>query len=648
MNAILSLITCFAMLLTGTAALPAQPETAQVLTIDNITVWDDDEVVTLNPSVVLTTQPGSEKTDFHFEIRDANGETRLPMSASFDQDGVTYELNGENAYYIDAATIDSAASTDVTVNGISTGDEEMPQAYTDLLTAAQALAEMAEDPQADEEMSAQLSAFAEELFADDFTETQIEVNGEQYDGVSGDINLFSGDVFTLLDRICTMDNAMGAYFNALLAFANYASETEYASFSDVYADMTGELGEEAVLPVHIELVDSDDMQHTGLSMSYTDEDGAEMDINCSTTVVGNDTEVAFDMTMLDEESTAGVNFSLSRTDALVSVSGEVNLNEVQILTATDADSEAEVSGSTRDSSFIFGYSKVNVDDSTSTQEFTITFDTVFDKGTAYESAGHYDLRGERNVSPEDGGSLAEQTISLTVDDNTLGLSYNAHRAEAPAQDFFEGKTIVDMERADAQNLMNDDVYAMSNDMTALTTDGSVLKLISFLSDLDLYGTDYADDYDTDDSYGYDDDYDDGYDLSSQSDDGDYGSTQVETLEEAAAIFTGTMPEYTAPEGYGIESIQADEETLCIRYEGENLPEYELSTYAYSYASDDEVYTYKDGALTALDGHLVQISFFDDGNIYSVTVSNAQGDAIYFYFYDDATMDDVNTILSGLN
>ena len=60
MNAILSILVCIAMLFSGGAALPEQPETATVRTLRNLTIATDEGSVTLTPELRLTTAIGSE------------------------------------------------------------------------------------------------------------------------------------------------------------------------------------------------------------------------------------------------------------------------------------------------------------------------------------------------------------------------------------------------------------------------------------------------------------------------------------------------------------------------------------------------------------------------------------------------------------
>lgn len=654
MNTILALVTCIAMLISGATALPAQPETAEVLTIDNITVWDDNEVVTLNPSVELTAQLGSEKSDFRFEIKDTSGESRLPVSASLDTDGITLDLGGENVYHISAATIDE-----------SLGELDSESAVALLGSAADLIA-VTEDPEAYAELGEQIMTVITGHYTDKFTETQVEVNDRTLDGVEGDIDIFSPDMFTVLDELAEMDNAYGEYCKAMLELFNATSGTSYESFSQMYTGDIADIAEGESAPVHIVLAGDDSAGYLAANLSCADAESEEaVDCNMVCTVDGDDIEMSMEMTMTEDDSTADCSVSVSRTDTIESLSMEYNSNSEYSWESLDENNESVSYTYTNDASVIAGYSKVIVDENTSNEEFTVTLDSVGNAGQADESTQHYELRGERSVSPEDNGSLAQQTYSLTMNDETVGLSYDAHRSEAGTQDFIAGKTVIeldtigeitgdegaegeDTEGESTTDMMQADITAMSGDLIALASDESVQELVALFADIDPYDSEAADTDAGDDEFDDilhedtdetdDDDYDDEYDY-------DDGMTQVETLEEAAAIYTGDMPAYTAPEGYSVESIDVDETTLYVQYTAEDMPDFQLAAYAYD--AGMEVYTYKDGAFTPLDGQVVQISPYDDGNVYSANVMNAQGNVIYFYFYDDATMDQATAVLSGL-
>ena len=98
MNAILSILVCFAMLFSGGAALPEQPETATVRTLRNLSVTTDEGSVTLTPELRLTTAIGSEQAIAQFEV--VNGDdVLLPMMGELTKDGVRFCLSDGGSVY---------------------------------------------------------------------------------------------------------------------------------------------------------------------------------------------------------------------------------------------------------------------------------------------------------------------------------------------------------------------------------------------------------------------------------------------------------------------------------------------------------------------------------------------------------------------
>lgn len=98
MNAILSIIVCFAMLFSGGATLPAQPETATVWTLRNLSVTTDAGSVTLAPELRLTAAIGSEQAIAQFEVVRGD-DVLLPMAGELTNDGVRFRLRDGGSVY---------------------------------------------------------------------------------------------------------------------------------------------------------------------------------------------------------------------------------------------------------------------------------------------------------------------------------------------------------------------------------------------------------------------------------------------------------------------------------------------------------------------------------------------------------------------
>ena len=98
MNAILSIIVCFAMLFSGGATLPAQPETATVRTLRNLSITTDEGSVTLNPEARLTTAIGSECAQMQFEIVSGD-DVLLPIAGELTPDRLRFTMGNSGSVY---------------------------------------------------------------------------------------------------------------------------------------------------------------------------------------------------------------------------------------------------------------------------------------------------------------------------------------------------------------------------------------------------------------------------------------------------------------------------------------------------------------------------------------------------------------------
>ena len=91
MNAILSILVCFAMLFSGGAALPAQPETATTWTLRNLTISTDEGSATLTPELRLTAAIGRAAARLQFEAAN-DGETLLPVPGALSEACLRFPL----------------------------------------------------------------------------------------------------------------------------------------------------------------------------------------------------------------------------------------------------------------------------------------------------------------------------------------------------------------------------------------------------------------------------------------------------------------------------------------------------------------------------------------------------------------------------
>lgn len=139
-------------------------------------------------------------------------------------------------------------------------------------------------------------------------------------------------------------------------------------------------------------------------------------------------------------------------------------------------------------------------------------------------------------------------------------------------------------------------------------------------------------------------------------DSESDSVYVSTFEEAAALYAGEIPGFTAPEGFYLTEILVDNFGLTAYYSsqdpaaetaGDDEAEYATFEFSmYDYGKEEGVFHYSmtDGVLSEAAASMVAI-YVDEDIPYSADVHTIKGD-IYFYF-DGLTSAQVESVLSGL-
>ena len=128
---------------------------------------------------------------------------------------------------------------------------------------------------------------------------------------------------------------------------------------------------------------------------------------------------------------------------------------------------------------------------------------------------------------------------------------------------------------------------------------------------------------------------------------------VSSFEEAAALYDGEVPAFTAPEGFELLEILVDDFGLTAYYSAgvadeadEDAEEVSFEFSMYDYGKEEGVshFSLADGKLGEAAASMVSL-YEEDGVIYSADVHTVKGD-IYFYFN---AMDraQVEAVLAGL-
>ena len=662
MNMLLSMLVCIAMLFSGGAALPAQPETADVLTLSNITLTIDDQTIALNPSLEITSQIGSEAAGFHFEVKDADGASRLPVSASLDQNGVTLALgDSERAYHYSAEALEQLLGLTIY------GDISVLDNLSELMQSYAALLELAKDPEAAAQLNVQTMQIFAEKFGDQFAATQVDLNGEMLDGVEGDIEINSAALFEMMDDMCKIEGPLADYLNAMLAYENQllSDEATVNSYAELYDKLSAEI-DDFSMPIHLLIAGNDKATYSSASLNISDPDtDTAVNFYGVSRIDENGGEMNMQMVLSDGAGSYGeftftVNFEgAPLAPTMLDVKGTLSVHDEQSWDVTDeGDAETAVTHTYADDTAVdFTLTSATDADGVKQTQILTTVGVTSNAGTdeAYEE--RVELRFDRTTHPEENGTAASQSFELNVDGEQFGLSYEARHAQHSAEDLFAGRKIVEMSDENGEQAMNQlttDAYSLIGDLNALSTDESIAQLLG------LFGTTYTDEYDNEDAIYVEDTpaadaetaEESMPELDSESsvmspvdEDTSVEEQTVTTLEEAAAIYQGSIPAFTAPDGYTIREIWVSDTNLYVEYTCEDQPDFQLQ--ADTYTVTESYYTFKDGALQPVDGLLVSTDLYDDGTVFSIDVLAEDGGMLTFYF-DDATLEEATAVLAGLN
>ena len=628
MNAILSFIVCIAMLLSPTGALPAQPENATTWTISNLTIDVNGEAVTLAPEARLTTAVGMDEAQLHFEL--GSGErTLIPMSGAINADGVRFTLGtGTKTYTLSEETFMELAD-------MSEEDMQLLEVFGDFFLSYGKVLNMLKDQEKYAQYYDLSWNLMEDMLGAEFEDTEAEVEGEMLPArqIQGELDL--AGILNVLDVVaeCGIPE-LEEFVDVTLDLVNLAGGTAIESFSELAA-AAGEEEMEAGLMEMSCVYTTGDPLYSKMEMTM-DVEGTDMVMQSESITSGEDTVAMMLMEMNAEDTAMSYAIAMDYTGPITAptrlqMGYEVLVENDFSYEYTEEDGtpvhytsqDSTAMRMTVDAETVDGLENANVEfivDTINTSGYDDDLDT-------YEETVGMNMDYTERLE-ENGSITGACKLDVNAMDETVSVSFDLNRAEGEAVDYFAGTTeqplTTDTEDA-AYNALMADFMGVTADGMALAADESVMQLIAMFEYADEYEEDYEDDYEADsEETAYDE------------------ASVVSTLEEAAAIFDGSVPNYTAPEGYTLQKVEVDEYSLYATYASAD-DEFEMCTYAYN--SDAVYYSMKDdGALTAIEGMVVEMSMYGD-EVGSASVFG-DGREVTFYF-SGVDMATAEAVVNGL-
>ena len=313
MNAILSILVCFAMLFSGGAALPAQPETATVWTLRNLSVATDEGSATLIPEARLTTAIGSDAARLQFEV--VNGDdVLLPMMGEMTKDGVRFCLSDGGSVY--------SLSSDALLELMEAGDADaqLMALMVDYLNSYSALlSRTMNDASFQQEFSRTMIELLVSACGGEAEQVTLEIDGAEVPANRALLEITPEAALNLLDGLasCGVTEVEDMLNSYMLLLASAMGE-DYASLSDLTADLRAQLAEEDMTdeisfpveltwttegPAHAEIaMDFDVDEPTAMQLAVTStstDEKTDLDMTLSFTTddgMGNTNQMDFHMT----------------------------------------------------------------------------------------------------------------------------------------------------------------------------------------------------------------------------------------------------------------------------------------------------------------------------------------------------------------
>ena len=289
MNAILSILVCFAMLFSGGAALPAQPETATTWTLRNLSVTTDEGSVTLTPELRLTGALGSEAALMQFEV--VNGDdVLLPMAGGLTQDGVRFRLcDGGSVYSLSSDALLELMGEDAEALLPLTYLADYLGSYTALLNRTLT----------DASYQQELSQTVIELFVSacggTVEEITVELDGAEVPAQRVQLELTPEALLNLLDGFASCGvTEVEDMLNSYMQLLSSATGMYYASLSDFTAEQRELLMEEDAISFPMELTwTTEGPAHAEIAMDFNVDETSAVQLSFSETYT--DEETSLDM-----------------------------------------------------------------------------------------------------------------------------------------------------------------------------------------------------------------------------------------------------------------------------------------------------------------------------------------------------------------
>lgn len=525
-------------------------------TIRNLTVDIGEEEIAFSPEIRVsavqeTDEEGNATRDaLHFELG-MDDKALIPVTAEMIGKTVNFSIgNGGTVYSLDEETIKATVQEAMDGTADANSQKILDSAET-MLTSMTAMVEMQNDKDFAQRQLKLTDGMMEAMLGVPGEDAEVEVDGKKYKGrrYAGEYDAESA--IAMLDYLRSCEEpAFAAYAQSVLDFVNVASETEYASFTEMYADLLGEAGVSGAGEMEMVIAYDKKLSYEKASMTMDDGMGGVVSV------------VAEEIT---RDGKTNMNMTMDIMDAKVSVTMESDADGFMMDMDYDQSSSAEVIGFKMDTA---NKLQMNAEGAkteglwSAGLDVNYAMDMSYDFGEGLETEStSFTMNGSYVETLEEDKSITGAvSANVNVGEADYGLSFEINRGKdaeiAPlaAEGVEVHPLVLDDYEAEVYTLLEADVIGLLGDVSLLASDAGVTRVVEIVSDLFMSAPMTEETYSEDlilgdDSEAYADD----------------GYTDVTSYEEAAQIYLGKMPQYTAPEGYELLGISVSEYDLIAGY-----------------------------------------------------------------------------------
>ena len=647
MNAILSILVCFAMLFSGGAALPEQPETATVRTLRNLSVTTDEGSVTLTPELRLTTAIGSEQAIAQFEVVRGD-DVLLPMAGELTNDGVRFRLcDGGSVYSLTNDALLELMGSDAPSDTLMV---DYLNSYSALLSRTM------NDASFQQELSRTMIDLFVSACGGEAEQVTLEIDGVEVPAQRAQLELTPEAALNLLDGLASCGvTEVEDMLNSYMLLLASAMGADYASLSDLTAELRAQLAEEDVadefsFPVELTWT-TEDPAHAEIAMDFNVDETSAVQLSVTGTFTDEKTDLDMTLSFTTDDGMGNTNqmdFRMTKQ-----VDGPLNAPEnveLHLVASSQNDWKSEYSEEGVEA-VVHSYV------SSSAMNFALdvnaavvdgleraTIDLSANQSSSYDYDG--DVNTDKSVlsahissddrSEADGSVTTAVAMDIDVDRENVQLSWELNRAEGmPVPSFDDSKTVdlaeilrEDEDSAASIALMSD-ALKLSADATSLCADESVLAM------LELLGIDpeaMLDDGTVYEEYGGDE-YDD-------------DTATVYSMDEAAQISEGTLPAFTVPEDLELDYVDVSEAYLDAYFRSDDgARRIDLNCFNDYYFASKKYYAYQDGKLVPADASVQLLVEESQDAVFSANVYFP--DSTCFFCFDGFSQEEVEAFLTTL-